>query len=141
MRWSISCLVDFFATQILVCAFTLGSRCRLTVTLVVGLLVDGCPATVARFVVAVVVDAIKGSVFWTFPHIGKEGFEGVEPSGMHRDAATLVVLGAGVVGIGDAIFCHPPGAVGGGVGETVCALTVSDGFKGEATAGACSAVA
>ena len=57
---------------------------------VVHLLALRGPATVARFVVAVAVDAVKRVALWSFAHVVQERTEVVQPLVAHADAAPAV---------------------------------------------------
>lgn len=68
-------------------------RVRLRLTPIARLLLACSPATVARLVVAVVVDSVDAVLHrWSWPHVGKEGREIGAPSVTNGDAATSVVL-------------------------------------------------
>lgn len=57
------------------------------------------PATVIRFIVPIVVDAIKAFSFGPFAHISKEVVEGVEPAVAYRNSATAIKAVMPMVGL------------------------------------------
>lgn len=60
------------------------------------------PSAIARFVVAVVVDAVKGCPNGTWPHIGKEVLKGV-PAFADRDSSASIAVEVGSSWVGAAL--------------------------------------
>jgi hypothetical protein len=85
---------------------------KTVISLVSCLLMGSCPATVAGFVVTVVVNAVDGMFrgrAWS--HISEESGEGSKPTVADGDPATAINIEAPVLGI-DAALNHPlPDAV------------------------------
>jgi hypothetical protein len=59
---------------------------------VIDLLLSRCPSTVTRFVIAVVIDAIKRQPWRGTAHIRKEVFKAIQPSLANHNATTAIVL-------------------------------------------------
>jgi hypothetical protein len=87
---------------------------------VFGLFRAGCPAAVAWFVIAVVVDAVDGKPGWALAHISKEGFERVTPAVAYFDASAPVVFPKPCVGVGAAFYYTGPAAVCRGEFPVAC---------------------
>jgi hypothetical protein len=76
------------------------------------LLASGRPATVARFVVSVIVDAVNGVVGGrTRPHISQERGEVIAPAVAHGDASPAVIRPALDVRVVTAVLEADPGRV------------------------------
>jgi hypothetical protein len=80
---------------------------RLSVPPFIALLLRaGGPTAVARFVVAIVVDAVQRMIGrWAPAHIGQKVFVGAAPPVAYRDTASAVITVA-LVGLGVAAFQH-----------------------------------
>ena len=63
---------------------------RLAGTLVETLFRCGGPSAIVWFIVAVVVNAVKGLAFWALAHIFEEIGEALPPPSANRDSATSV---------------------------------------------------
>jgi hypothetical protein len=57
-----------------------------------GLLAFRCPSHIARFVIAIVVDAIKRQISWTPTHIVEKQFKAVSPFLAYGNSSATVIM-------------------------------------------------
>ena len=76
------------------------------------LLFPGAPLAIARFVVAVIVDAIEGEPERPLAHVREKSFERVAPTIADGDAATAVIAPVLMPGVKAALLHRIPTAIG-----------------------------
>lgn len=69
------------------------------------------PSDITRFVVAVVVNAIKGVSFWTLANIIQVSLEGRSPLRTDLNSSCTVIFVIGVIGVGTSVLHRKPRTV------------------------------
>lgn len=108
---------------------------RLVLSSVAGLLLNGGPAAIARFVVAIVIDSINLAFqAWSFAHVLKKPLKGLSPRIADGNASSAIVFISGCVWIFTPPNHRPPGMIFRGTGPAVTYAASAGNFGPKASA-------
>lgn len=113
-------------------------QCTLAVS-VLRLLLARSPLDIVRFIVAVIVDAIKRESWRRISHVGVEVFKRLKPSRANSDSAFTVILKGWVLRIIAALFNAAPNTVCSSESFAVSRRGCAGQFSCKATATFCMA--